>query len=190
MFDTAPNVSTILLIDFKSDGHKTWPVLLEQLQPLREQNWLTYFDGEQLVRGPLTVVGTGNTPFDLVQQNNTNRFIFFDAPLDDISNPSYTSQNSYYASIAMNEAIGRLWTGSFSSRQIDALRGLIEAAKDKALVSRYWDTPSWPISLRDKVWFQLTDMDVGMLNVDALTSATRWNWNWCTVAGLNLCGNR
>jgi hypothetical protein len=30
---------------------------------------------------------------------------------------------------------------------------------------------------------------VGMLNVDDLVSATRWNWGWCVVAGIALCGN-
>lgn len=32
-------------------------------------------------------------------------------------------------------------------------------------------------------------LGVGMLNVDDLVSATRWNWDWCVVAGLVLCGN-
>lgn len=189
MFDADPNASTVLLIDFKNDGRKIWPVLLEQLQPLREKGWLTYFDGARLVKGPLTVVGTGNTPFDLVKENNTNRFVFYDAPLDEISNPAYTEENSYYASVQMKKAIGHIWLNQLTSGQVDTIKKHIKAAADKGLKSRYWSTPSWPISLRDKVWFTLTENDVGMLNVDDLVSATRWNWNWCVVAGLNLCGH-
>jgi hypothetical protein len=43
--------------------------------------------------------------------------------------------------------------------------------------------------LRDQIWFTLTENGVGMLNVDDLHSAARWNWNWCVVAGLSLCGS-
>lgn len=28
---------------------------------------------------------------------------------------------------------------------------------------------------------------IGVLNVDDVVSAGRWNWNWCVVAGLVLC---
>ncbi|KAF2795927.1 hypothetical protein K505DRAFT_238891 [Melanomma pulvis-pyrius CBS 109.77] len=189
LFDADPNVSVILLIDFKNDGHAIWPKLLEQLAPLREREWLTYFDGENVIQGPLTIVGTGNTPFDLVQQNSTNRFIFFDAPLPDISNPIYNTTNSYYASVQMNKAIGHIMFNKLKESQVETIKSQIKAAEEKGLKSRYWDTPGWPISLRDRVWFLLSENGVGMLNVDDLVSATRWNWNWCVVAGLNLCGN-
>jgi glycerophosphoryl diester phosphodiesterase len=188
-FEADPNASVILLIDFKNDGHDIWPVVVSQLQPLREKGWLTYYDGEKVIQGPLTVVGTGHTPFELVQQNSTNRFIFFDAPLLDISNPAYNTTNSYYASVRMNKAIGRVAFHKLKESQVETLKKQIEAATEKGLRSRYWDTPAWPIGLRDKVWMKLEELGTGMLNVDDLVSATRWNWNWCTIAGLNLCGN-
>ncbi|KAF1842104.1 uncharacterized protein K460DRAFT_319857 [Cucurbitaria berberidis CBS 394.84] len=190
LFESDPNISTILLIDFKSKGREIWPVLLSQLQPLRDRNWLTYYDGEKLIQGPLTVVGTGNTPFDLVQQNATNRFVFFDAPLLSISDAKYNATNSYYASTNIKSAIGRIWTmNGLSRKQFDTIKGQVDAAQEKGLKSRYWDTPPWPISLRDSVWRTLMDAGVGMLNVDDLISATRWNWGWCVIAGLTLCGN-
>ncbi|KAF1959778.1 hypothetical protein CC80DRAFT_405738 [Byssothecium circinans] len=189
MFDADPSMSTVLLIDFKNDGQKIWPVLREQLQPLHDKGWLTYYNGTTLINGALTIVGTGNTPFDLVKQNNTNRFIFYDAPLNDISNPTYNSSNSYYASISMSDAIGTIWLNQLNTGQVDTIKRQIKAADEKGLKSRYWSTPSWPISFRNRVWFTLTDNDVGMLNVDDLVSATRWNWNWCVIAGLTLCGH-
>lgn len=189
VFDADPEASIVLLIDFKSDGRTTWPLLMERLRPFHNKGWLTYFDGNKVVQGPLTIVGTGNTPFDLVKENNTDRFIFFDAPLNDISSPEYTTENSYYASVQFHKAIGRLWFNKLRSGQVDTIKKQIKAAADKGLKSRYWDTPAWPITLRDHVWSTLTANDVGMLNVDDLVSATRWNWNWCVIAGLNLCGN-
>ena len=189
VFDIDPTVSTVLLIDFKSDGHKTWPVLLEQIQPLRNRDWLTYYDGSVLHRGPLTIVGTGNTPFNLVQQNPTDRYVFFDAPLLSVAEVQYNTTNSYYASVDMKKAIGYIWFNRLSAKQVEKLAGHIHDADAKGLKSRYWGEPRWPISLRDKVLFKLTELGVGILNVDDLTSATRWNWNWCVIAGLTLCGN-
>lgn len=82
VFDTKPDQSLILLIDFKTEGAATWPVVAKQLAPLRSRGYLTYFDGQNVIPGPITVVGTGNTPFNLVMTNSTYRDIFFDAPLD------------------------------------------------------------------------------------------------------------
>ncbi|RHZ52374.1 uncharacterized protein CDV56_104581 [Aspergillus thermomutatus] len=82
VFDTDPSQSLILLIDFKTDGEKTWQHVTERLLPLRERGYLTYFNGTDLINGPITAVGTGNTPFNMVTSNSTYRDIFFDAPLD------------------------------------------------------------------------------------------------------------
>lgn len=81
VFDTNPAQTLILLVDFKTDGAKTFPHVVEQLSPLRDKGYLTYFNGEKVINGPITVVGTGNTPFDLVTSTPTYRDIFFDAPL-------------------------------------------------------------------------------------------------------------
>lgn len=188
LFDADPNVSLKLLIDFKSDGHRTWPVLRSQLKNLRDKNWLTYYDGKTMHQGPLTIVGTGNTPFELVQQDSTDRYIFFDAPLRSISEEAYNSTNSYYASVNFGGAIGKLWFGKITSKQEDTMKQQIDAAEAKGLKSRYWDTPSWPIGLRTRVWAKLMELNVGMLNVDDLESAAHWNWGFCVVAGFVLCG--
>ncbi|KAF2852943.1 hypothetical protein T440DRAFT_391877 [Plenodomus tracheiphilus IPT5] len=189
VFDSDPNASTILLIDFKSNGTATWPVLLSQLQPLRDNNWLTYFNGTDIIPGPLTIVGTGNASFDLINANSSNRFIFFDAPLLSISDAKYNTTNSFYASTNLKAAVGSVWGRGMSGSQFDAVKQQVQAAEAKGLKSRYWDTPGWPVGLRDGVWRNLMDAGVGVLNVDALVSATSWNWGWCVVAGIALCGH-
>jgi glycerophosphoryl diester phosphodiesterase len=187
VFDVDSNVSVVLLLDIKSDGHAIWPTLLAQLQPLRDRNWLTYYDGKSMYHGPLTVVGTGNTPLELVQLSLTNRFVFFDAPLLSVSDTTYNSTNSYYASANLRDAIGKLWFNRLSAEQEQALEDQIKMVQEKGLKSRYWDTPGWPISVRDMLWLKFTELGVGVLNVDDLLSATKWNWHWCVVAGLSLC---
>lgn len=82
VFDTDRSQSLILLIDFKTEGEATWNTVVEQLSPLRRRGYLTHFNGTDVVKGPVTVVGTGNTPFNMVAANTTYRDIFFDAPLE------------------------------------------------------------------------------------------------------------
>ncbi|KAL4871047.1 hypothetical protein BDV12DRAFT_194689 [Aspergillus spectabilis] len=82
VFDTDPSQTLILLVDFKTDGEETWDEVVAQLAPLRESGYLTYYNGTGIVEGPITVVGTGNAPFNLIAANTTHRDIFFDAPLD------------------------------------------------------------------------------------------------------------
>ncbi|KAG2416725.1 hypothetical protein HFD88_007941 [Aspergillus terreus] len=82
VFDTNPAQTLVLLIDFKTDGVATWHQVVAQLAPLRERGYLSHFNGSAVVAGPVTIVGTGNTPFNLVTANATYRDIFFDAPLE------------------------------------------------------------------------------------------------------------
>lgn len=89
VFDEEPSQTLVLLIDFKTSGPDLWPYVSAQLSPLRERGYLTYFNGTDVIEGPITVVGTGNTPFDLLVANTTYRDIFFDAPLDQLANTSH-----------------------------------------------------------------------------------------------------
>ncbi|RHZ70729.1 hypothetical protein CDV55_107215 [Aspergillus turcosus] len=140
-----------------------------------------------LVCDPVTVVGTGNTVFELVVAEE-DRYVFFDAPLNELArNSTYTLENSYYASVSLKKAVGVVWPWGPTDNQKQAVQKMISAASERGLLSRFWDIPSWPVSLRMRVWRFLVDSGVGMLNVDDVVEATRWNWDWCIVAGLVLC---
>lgn len=82
VFDTDPEQSLVLLIDFKTEGEVLWTHVSDQLDPLRKKHYLTHFNGTDLVNGPITVVVTGNAPWNRVVANPTYRDMFFDAPLD------------------------------------------------------------------------------------------------------------
>ena len=87
MFDEEPTQSLILLVDVKTDGEQTWPFVVAQLEPLRERGWLTFMQDGVVHNRAVTVVGTGNTPFDLLTRNETYRDTFFDAPLERMWEP-------------------------------------------------------------------------------------------------------
>lgn len=95
VFDTDPSQTLVLLIDFKTDGQELWSYVSEQLEPLREKKYLTYFNGTDTITGPITVVATGNAPFNRVVESSAYRDIFFDAPLDLLANLGSSQVKSY-----------------------------------------------------------------------------------------------
>jgi hypothetical protein len=213
VFEEAPTQTLVLLIDFKMDGREQFPVVWSQLQALREKKYLTYFNGEELVSGPVTIVATGNAPFDLITANTTYRDIFFDAPLDklidttdtlssqnlspeslitdsvstagqgntgvdpSLGSSQFSSQNSYYASLNFKRSIGFPYRGRLTHKQLKQLRAQIKAAHDKGLKARYWNTPTWPVGLRNHIWKILVEEGADYLNVDDLRSAKMADWD-------------
>ena len=100
VFDANPKQSLILLKDIKKNGQDLWPYVYKQLEPLRQKKYLTYFNGSEVVEGPIIVVATGNAPFNRVVENPNYRDIFFDAPLglmakasSSVDAPEQVSQN-------------------------------------------------------------------------------------------------
>lgn len=185
-----PSQTLVLLVDFKSDGESLWPVLMEQLQPLRESGYLSHFDGSDMIHRPITVVATGDAPFHRILENTTYRDIFYDAPLEKLAHasdsfeashpqtdePVYNAHNSYYASVDFRKTIGSLPMSRLSQNQLTKVRNQVRAAHERGLRVRYWGTPKWPVGLRNYVWRVLVRERVDVLNVDDLHGATRVDW--------------
>lgn len=177
VFDTDPDQTLTLLVDLKTNGAETWPWVLKQLEPLRERGWLSYVQDGEIHQGPITVVGTGNTPFDQIIANSTYRDAFFDAPLDHIENSTFDSTNAYYASTSFWASIGNVWfRGGPSDDQLAKIRKHVREAHQRGLKARYWELPPWPIHTRNRVWEVLMQEGVDMLNVDDLDGATKGDW--------------
>jgi len=70
------------LIDFESPKRPTWMKFQRQLEPLRSQKLLTYFNGSTIIHDFVLIVSTGYVPCDAITANNTYREIFYNAPLD------------------------------------------------------------------------------------------------------------
>ena len=166
IFELASNQTLVLLVDLKTEGTKTLAMLVSQLQPLRDLGYLTHWNGTARVMRPLTVVGTGNTPF---LNENTYRDVFWDAELSQLVSEQdtdnsfvYNVSNSYYASTQWNKVLSR--DAKTKSQSNVALQ--IERAKERGLLARYWDTPAQPPNMRELVWRRLIQNDVGVLNMD------------------------
>lgn len=68
VFDTDVQQTLYLFTDIKTDGLATFPFMVKALQPLRDAGYLSNVtNGTTFNSGPVTVMGTGNTPLSLVQ---------------------------------------------------------------------------------------------------------------------------
>ncbi|KAH1844391.1 hypothetical protein KXX55_002750 [Aspergillus fumigatus] len=190
VFETFPNASLTLLIDVKTDGHTSWPVVMNQLAPLRAGGWLSHWNstGDGLAWRSIIVVGTGKTPFELINADAEYRDVFFDAPLDQLADDaSFTANNSYYASASLKEVVGTIWPWGPSRHQKDIMKRMIDTAAARGLVPRFWNIPGWPVRLQMKLWRFLMESGIGILNVDELFEATQWIRDWCTGEGKMQC---
>ncbi|ENH75829.1 Altered inheritance of mitochondria protein 6 [Fusarium oxysporum f. sp. cubense race 1] len=187
VFESDPDRPLVVLIDFKTEGNATWEKLQRQLEPLRRRNLLTHFNGTAIVPGPVVIVGTGNTPFDKITENNTYRDVFYDAPLDLLADTTYNGEdikvsdkynpyNSYYASAHFKKAVGHVWGSRLSQEQLQRIRAQIHGAHRLGLKARYFSVPAWPVGLRNHIWHILTREGVDVLSVDDLRQATTWDW--------------
>jgi hypothetical protein len=189
VFESAPNQALVLLVDLKNDPHLAFDLLSSQLGPLRSRGYLTYHDGARLVPGPLTIVATGSTPYSsILSQNATHHDIFFDAPLGDLTasapattthhSVDYNTVTSLYASNSLRRVLNHpfpfLFPSSPSQSQLERIRSATRAAHARGLRVRWWDTPDWPRSRRERAWRILMEEGADVLNVDDLKAARDW----------------
>jgi hypothetical protein len=204
IFNRDTQQTVILLIDQKTSGQETFTELHSQLQPLRELDYLTYWNGTEKVIRPLTIVATGRAPFDSITAlEETYRDIFFDAhlealpsTLDDFTtNPPryrYNQSNSHYASTQFRNAVvfRPLDRDKYPQQLLSTPRGndlaatQTEQAAARGLLTRYWDAPTSPPNLRDSVWRWLVDANVGVINMDDMGVVRDRTSGWGRVRGL------
>ncbi|TKA24635.1 hypothetical protein B0A50_06395 [Salinomyces thailandicus] len=172
VFDTAPGQTMNLLIDLKTDGAETWPYVLRALEPLRQANYLTTYKDNTLTSGPITVIGTGNTPLPQVQAANP-RDAFYDAKLPLLSTTQSNLDPSVapLASTSFGRQFGEVRGLTLNATQTQILHEQISVAHSKGMDVRYWDQPEWPVGTRNAMWRLLWDAGVDYLNVDDLEAA-------------------
>jgi hypothetical protein len=152
----------------KTPGPETWAAVLSALEPLRQALYLSSSDGETFTSGPVTVIGTGNTPLSVVEYM-IPRYAFFDAPVQLLNTTfsNITAQISPIASTNFADVFGDVRTG-LDEEGLEVLKKQVGEAHEKGIKVRYWNQPGWPVGTRNKVWKQLWEGGVDFLNVDDL----------------------
>ncbi|KAE8139441.1 histone acetylation protein-domain-containing protein [Aspergillus pseudotamarii] len=120
VFDTTTSQTLYFFVDVKTSGPETFEAVISALEPLRKEGYLTSLkDNKTVTSGPITVIGTGNTPLDMVGPV-ANRDYFFDAHLDALEeNPEITSLISPIASTSFQETVGSVTYNSMSKVDVD-----------------------------------------------------------------------
>ncbi|EME43704.1 hypothetical protein DOTSEDRAFT_131753 [Dothistroma septosporum NZE10] len=174
VYDTNNAQTLYLFVDVKTDGPTTWPAVVKALQPLRDAGYLTTFNGSAsgVTAGPVTVVGTGNTPLNQVQ-GVSPRDYFYDAPLQSLNSTAsnITSDVSRIASVSFSSQFGTLRNATLNVTQTALLNSQIAVAHGKGIGVRYWDQPLWPVGTRNGIWRLLWDAGADLLNCDDLEGA-------------------
>ena len=155
---------------------RTLPYVISELQPLRAHGYLTTYENGVLTAGPLTVVGTGNTPLDGIK-SLTRRDVFYDAPLTELTTTSDTTWNvslSPVASTDYGSVVG--WDGfsPITEQQQTTIRTLVQNANKLGIRGRFWGVPGWPIEARNNIWKTLLASGQIWLNADDLKAASQF----------------
>jgi len=118
----------------QTDGATTFPYVVKALQPLRDNNWLTTVNGSTIIPGPITVIGTGNTPLNQVQ-GVSSRDYFFDAPLTLLNTTfsNITRSVSPIASVDFAAVFGDVRNTTLNSTQMATLTSQIAVATSKGI---------------------------------------------------------
>ncbi|KAJ5182558.1 hypothetical protein N7492_000174 [Penicillium capsulatum] len=180
VWDTVPEQTLYFFIDVKTEGYETFKAVIEALEPLREKGYLTTLkDGKTLSNGPVTIIGTGETPLDMVAPVK-DRDYFFDAPLANLNNPKYAHIDGFVSPVASTDfqaTVGKMITDTepiLNDDQLRAIRDQIAIANKRGIGARYWNTPYFPIRRRNLVWRLLLREGVILLNADDLDAVTAY----------------
>jgi hypothetical protein len=145
----------------------------------RSAGYLSSTKGSTFTSGAVTVIGTGNTPLNLVQPIKS-RDHFWDAPIPSLNSTfsNITALVSPIASTNFAANFGPVLGTSLNDTQLALLRAQVKTAHRKGIKLRYWDQPAWPVSTRDGIWRQLCTEGVDLINADDVAAAAGLGDAW------------
>jgi hypothetical protein len=154
-----------LLIDVKTDSEETYHAIHAELA--RYSNLLTSFEGNEVRKGAVTVIISGNCPRALLAKQSP-RFAACDGRFEDIARASSASLMPL-----ISEDWGSVFNwqgdGSMPSAERAKLRRITRTAHSRRQKVRFWSTPDESRSrAQSSVWLELVAAHVDYINTDAL----------------------
>lgn len=167
-----------------------WPYVLDALRPLLDRGYLTTYNttSATLTRGPLTIIGTGNTPLSHVYYSPT-RVIFYDAPLRKVHKPAHIPASPYGPAIQieLDKTISPMASGKIppwthietalypsSNAAVAWMRHRTDEARRRGIKSRWWGAAGQPEWLRRRMWALQKEAQTDWINGDDLADLARW----------------
>jgi len=149
-----------LWIDIKFEPHQTYKKLREILYPFREM--LNYYENGQLHKGPITVILSGERPFQLLLNDSLQLMTLDGRPSDLRKNyPShlmpFISENA--AKVAGTDDYSKVGEAEWLR-----IKAFIDAATAQGKKTRLWATPE-----KEQLWEQLLVLGIDLINTDDLS---------------------
>ena len=157
VYPSGPPVT--LLIDVKSDGEATYPVLREVLN--RYPEILTVFLPDTTEDTAVTVIVTGNRARAQMQAEH-QRHAAYDGRLDDLDG---NESRHFIPLVSSNWTLSFKWrgVGEFPSEERRKLKELVDKAHAQGRRVRFWSAPDSPPG-----WRELLAAGVDLINTDNL----------------------
>ncbi|KAJ9105234.1 hypothetical protein QFC21_001599 [Naganishia friedmannii] len=208
-----PDQTLLLMIDTKNKIDATYAELQRLLIPFVEKGYLSHFtrsspDSEitdgKLTIGPLTVIGTGDTPIHSILSANP-RYVFKDGPLTNLTHPimyadprtgnmsqvdwhpsfapmasakfTVAAHASYFMSSTLFLPIRQAFNLAFPTPAFVADADSsrhIREAHARGIESRWWGVARHPKPLRQALWGYIKDIGTDWLNADDLEDVAQW----------------
>lgn len=148
----------ILLVDFKSDGVETLPVLHRLLEPYRPH--LTRLENGKRLPGAVTVVVSGNRPTRQIVDAK-DRLVFLDGRWGDPTD--WTADISPLVSESWNSHFRYRGFGNMPDDEREKLKAMVEKIHQQQKRIRFWALPDRPAA-----WQVAFESGVDLINTDRL----------------------
>ncbi|MDB4505740.1 MAG: hypothetical protein P8Q41_09850 [Saprospiraceae bacterium] len=154
-----------LWIDIKSYPNQTYRELRDLLFPFREM--LNYYEKGKFHEGKVTVILSGDRPFEALQQDSL-QLMTLDGRLSDLEK-NYPS----YLMPFISENAGKVAQVEDYS-QVDAaallrISSFIRRIHDQGKKARLWATPE-----DENLWIKLLEMEIDLINTDKLSKLQKF----------------
>lgn len=156
----------ILLVDFKTEATSTYERLREVLESYRPM--LTVFADDYTLPGGISVILSGNRPFDLVASEPV-RLVALDGRLKDLHRPDRPKNLVPLISDNWTSHFNWRGEGALSPRESEKLTNLIRQAHSRGQLIRFWDNPD-----QESYWSLARSAGVDLINTDNLAGLSHF----------------
>lgn len=151
--------SLILLIDIKTDANETYKELKKDLE--KYKSILSKYENGNITFNAVTIILTGNKPFDELQKENL-RYAFIDQSLLGLDK-AFEQTVCMMASTKYSNILTWKGKGEIPKEEKEKLTTLVNQAHKEDKVVRLWASPE-----NKKVWAELLNCGVDLINTDKL----------------------
>jgi hypothetical protein len=154
----------IILVDFKSEGLKTYVLLHQILEDYK--GILTSYQSGEKKSGAVQIIVSGNRPFEYMQ-NQELRYAGYDGRISELD---LGISSSFMPLVSDNWTNHFKWRGQgeMPPEEKNKLNSIMEKAKKNGYMIRFWATPDRPGNFRETVWKELKSANVDLIGTDDL----------------------